>query len=64
MERSKKAKLIESMNPHWHDLAEDWGDVYKPPLGGVSREIPHLAGENAGLRDDPFGKDVDIQESS
>jgi hypothetical protein len=28
------------MNPHWHDLAERWGDVYKPDLAGVSREIP------------------------
>ncbi len=29
--RSKKIRLIESMNPHWHDLAESWADVYKPP---------------------------------
>jgi putative endonuclease len=28
--RSKKIRLIESMNPHWHDLAESWTDVYKP----------------------------------
>ena len=28
--RRKKIKLIESMNPHWHDLAENWYDVYKP----------------------------------
>jgi len=28
--RSKKNKLIESMNPHWHDLATDWEEVYKP----------------------------------
>jgi len=28
--RSKKIKLIESMNPHWHDLASDWEDLYKP----------------------------------
>src|SRR5271165_677562 len=28
--RSKKICLIESMNPHWHDLAESWADVYKP----------------------------------
>jgi putative endonuclease len=27
--RSKKIKLIESMNPHWHDLAADWEDLYK-----------------------------------
>ena len=23
--RSKKIRLIESMNPHWRDLAEHWG---------------------------------------
>jgi putative endonuclease len=28
--RSKKIKLIESMNPHWHDLAADWENLYKP----------------------------------
>jgi len=28
--RSKKIRLVESMNPHWHDLAESWTDVYKP----------------------------------
>jgi putative endonuclease len=28
--RSKKICLIESMNPHWHDLAESWTDVYQP----------------------------------
>jgi putative endonuclease len=50
--RSKKIKLIESMNPHWQDLAERWGDVYKPELAGAPREIPRPAGENAGLRDD------------
>ena len=48
--RSKKIRLIESMNPHWYDLAEKWGDVYKP--GGDPREIPRLAGESARLRDD------------
>jgi putative endonuclease len=28
--RSKKIALIESMNPHWRDLAMDWENVYKP----------------------------------
>lgn len=28
--RSKKIGLIESMNPHWYDLAEDWANVFKP----------------------------------
>jgi len=27
--RGKKIRLIESMNPHWYDLAESWRDVYK-----------------------------------
>jgi putative endonuclease len=27
--RSKKIKLIESANPHWHDLAADWQGLYK-----------------------------------
>jgi len=48
--RSKKIRLIESMNPHWHDLAECWAEVYKP--AGTTREIPRPAGESAGLRDD------------
>jgi putative endonuclease len=46
--RSKKIRLIESMNPHWHDLAEHWGDVHKPDLAGDSREIPRPAGEKRG----------------
>jgi putative endonuclease len=28
--RNKKIRLIESMNPHWNDLAESWNEVYKP----------------------------------
>jgi hypothetical protein len=28
--RTKKTKLIDRMNPHWHDLAADWEDLYKP----------------------------------
>jgi len=39
--RSKKIRLIESTNPHWHDLAERWADVYKPSAGGNARAIPH-----------------------
>jgi putative endonuclease len=30
--RSKKIRLIESMNPHWYDLAQSWADVYKPAI--------------------------------
>jgi hypothetical protein len=50
--RSKKIKLIESMNPRWEDLAKDWGNVYKPTSRADRREIPRPAGESAGLRDD------------
>jgi|SRR5580700_5679985 putative endonuclease len=51
--RSKKIKLIESMNPQWQDLAKDWGKEYKPePTAADQREIPRPAGEDAGLRDD------------
>ena len=35
--RSKKIRLIESMNPHWNDLAESWGDAYKPSTEAVAR---------------------------
>jgi putative endonuclease len=28
--RSKKIRLIESLNPRWCDLAESWNDLYKP----------------------------------
>ncbi len=38
--RSKKIKLIESMNPNWDDLAERWGDVYKPGLRRRSARDP------------------------
>jgi len=55
--RSKKIQLIESMNPHWHDLAEHWVEVYKLAIGGTVREIPRPAGESAGLRDDQFMSD-------
>jgi putative endonuclease len=58
--RSKKIRLIESMNPQWHDLAERWGDVYKPEFAGDPREIPRPAEENAGLRDDAFGQGSDV----
>ncbi len=50
--RSKKIKLIESMNPRWEDLAKNWGNEYKPEPAVVEREIPRPAGETAGLRND------------
>ena len=36
--RSKKIQLIESMNPHWRDLAEKWTEIYKPDT-----QLPHPA---------------------
>src|SRR5260370_28438714 len=38
--RSKKIKLVESMNPNWDDLAERWGDVDKPGLRRRSARDP------------------------
>src|ERR1700722_3415500 len=37
--RSKKIVLVESMNPRWDDLAQDWQNVYKPDAA-VRWEIP------------------------
>jgi putative endonuclease len=54
--RSKKIRLVESMNPHWYDLAERWMDVYKPESAASARQIPPPAGENVGLRDDSIRK--------
>src|SRR5579872_360475 len=41
--RSKKLKLIESMNPTWDDLARDLQNLYKPEPGSELREIPRPA---------------------
>ncbi len=54
--RSKKIRLIESMNPLWDDLAARWDEVYTPTLSADPREIPRPAGKNAGLRDDASRK--------
>jgi hypothetical protein len=62
MARSKKIRLIESMNPHWYDLAESWADLYKPPGEGPSfdalsaRSLTRL--KDAEFRDDAFVEDV------
>ena len=50
--RSKKIRLIESMNPHWYGLAEHWTEQYKPETITTPRQIPRPAGESAGHRDD------------
>ena len=37
--REKKIKLIDSMNPKWDDLAEQWQDMYKStPASGAQRD--------------------------
>lgn len=41
--RNKKIRLIESMNPHWHDLAESWTEQYKPDKGDASLLARSLA---------------------
>jgi putative endonuclease len=48
--RSKKIRLVESLNPYWRNLAEAWTDAYKPgivlrPTNATTdpREIPHAA---------------------
>lgn len=46
--RSKKIKLVESMNPRWKDLGRDWQNLYKPD----EREIPRAPPESAAPRDD------------
>jgi putative endonuclease len=58
--RSKKIRLIETMNPLWGDLAERRSEVYKPMVPRDPREIPRPAGENAGLRDDPSSRNTDL----
>lgn len=47
--REKKMRLIQSMNPQWHDLAERWQDQYKP--GGAVRSLAPPVKRGA-LRDD------------
>ncbi len=58
--RSKKIKLIESMNPRWEDLAKAWGNEHKPEPTVDHGEIPLPAGENAGLRDDAAVKEQKV----
>jgi len=53
--RSKKIRLVESINPHWYDLAERWTELYEPECTDSPRQIPRPAGTIAGLRDDAVG---------
>ena len=38
--RSKKIRLIESMNPRWEDLASEWQNQFKPEVGVGERLMP------------------------
>jgi hypothetical protein len=47
--RSKKIRLIESMNPRWEDLAKDWGNEYKPEPAADQQEIPRPLEKTRGF---------------
>ncbi len=38
--RSKKIRLVESMNPYWRDLAEKWTDAFQPDPNRTKEEAP------------------------
>ncbi|MGD0271229.1 MAG: GIY-YIG nuclease family protein [Candidatus Sulfotelmatobacter sp.] len=51
--RSKKIKLIESMNPRWEDLAKEWGNEFKPePAAAIGARSLAPLDKTRGLRDD------------
>jgi putative endonuclease len=50
--REKKIRLIESLNPTWQDLAEDWGRPIQP----LRRTADPSARAEAVGRDDKVGK--------
>jgi len=51
--RRRKIELIESINPHWHDLAESWYDVYEPRTQSErSTQDPSLRLKNGCAQDD------------
>ena len=43
--RSKKIRLIESMNPLWRDLSAGWWDQYKPTKESMQRREEHEPAE-------------------
>ena len=53
--RSKKIALIETMNPHWHDLAAEWQDVYKP-VNRVPADPRQILHGLKAVQDDAFKK--------
>jgi putative endonuclease len=44
--RSKKLRLIESMNPLWRDLSEGWWEQYKPTEEGMQRRDEYESAES------------------
>jgi len=51
--RRRKIELIESMNPHWHDLAARWYELYKPSRHSVkSTPDPSLRLKSGCAQDD------------
>lgn len=48
--RRKKIALIEAMNPHWHDLAAKWEDVYKPAPSASCHSAPDPSRAGSPLR--------------
>lgn len=44
--RSKKIRLVESMNPRWEDLAREWQDMYRSE--GVSRSRDAVRATGSG----------------
>jgi len=48
--RRRKIELIETMNPHWHDLAACWYDVYKPRPESESMHAGSFAAPEERLR--------------
>jgi putative endonuclease len=49
--RTKKIDLIESMNPHWDDLAQRWGAQTCPP-GRSIKEMDSYLGRHAKSTED------------
>ncbi len=41
--RSKKIRLIESMNPHWRDLSDGWWNQYNPTAEGTQKRAQYEA---------------------
>ena len=49
--RRRKIELVESSNPHWHDLAKHWYEVYRPDPSRSTPD-PSLRLRNGSAQDD------------